>query len=114
MPVIYHTDGDFRPILPSLIEIGVDCFQPLEAKAHMDLRELKPKYGDKVALMGNIDVMVLITNDRDKIEAEVAGKIPMAKKAGGYIYHSDHSIPPMVTWETYQFLMSLVERYGNY
>jgi uroporphyrinogen decarboxylase len=114
MPVIYHTDGDFRPILPMLIEAGVDCFQPLEAKAHIDLRELKPKYGDKVALMGNIDVMVLITNDKAQIEAEVAAKIPMAKKCGGYIYHSDHSIPPMVTWETYQFLMSLVDQYGNY
>jgi uroporphyrinogen decarboxylase len=114
LPVIYHTDGDFRPILPMLIEIGVDCFQPLEAKAHIDVRELKPKYGDRVSFMGNIDAMVLITNDRECIEAEVAAKLPLAKKNGGYIYFSDHSIPPLVTWETYQFLMSLVERYGAY
>ena len=92
MPVIYHTDGDFRRDPAELIEIGIDCFQPLEAKAHMDLRELKPMYGDKVTLMGNIDVMVLISNDRARIEAEVAAKIPLAKKCGGYIYHSDHSI----------------------
>lgn len=114
LPVIYHTDGDFRPILPMLIEVGVDCFQPLEAKAHIDLRELKPKYGDRVAFMGNIDAMVLITNDRERIEAEVVAKLPLAKKGGGYIYHSDHSIPPLMSWESYQFLMSLVVKYGAY
>jgi uroporphyrinogen decarboxylase len=114
LPVIYHTDGDFRLIMPDLIDAGVDCFQPLEAKAHMDIRELKPQYGDRVSFMGNIDIMVLISNDRQRIEAEVAAKIPMAKQGGGYIYHSDHSIAPGVKWETYQFLMQLVEKYGSY
>lgn len=114
LPVIYHTDGDIHLVLPDLIEIGVDCFQPLEAKAHMDIRELKPLYGDRVSWMGNIDIMVLITNDRAKIEAEVAAKLPLAKQGGGYIYHSDHSIAPGVRWETYKFLMELVDEYGRY
>lgn len=114
MKVIYHTDGDFRPLIPSFLEVGIDCFQPLEAKANVDVRELKPLYGDRVAFMGNIDIMVLITNDRDLIEAEVAAKVPLAMKGGGYIYHSDHSIPPGVTWQTYEFLMELIERYGRY
>ncbi len=76
LPVIYHTDGDFRLLIPDMIEIGIDCIQPLEAKAHMDLRELKPLYGDKLTFMGNIDIMVLITNDRARIEAEVARQAP--------------------------------------
>lgn len=112
--VIYHTDGDFRPLIPAMLENGFDCFQPLEAKANIDLRELKPKYGDKIAFMGNIDVMVLITNDRAKYEAEVAAKIPLAKKGGGYIYHSDHSVPPQVTWDNYLYLMELVKQYGSF
>jgi uroporphyrinogen decarboxylase len=114
LPVIYHTDGDFRPLIPSLLELGVDCFQPLEAKAGIDVRELKPLHGDKVAFMGNIDIMVLITNDRAKVEAEISSKIPMAKKGGGYIYHSDHSIAPGVRFETYQYVMELVEKYGAF
>jgi uroporphyrinogen decarboxylase len=114
LKVIYHTDGDFRPLIPSFLEVGIDCFQPLEAKANMDVRELKPKWGDRAAFMGNIDATKLLTNDRAVIEAEVAAKIPLAMKGGGYIYHSDHSIPPGVTWETYQFLMECVDRYGRY
>lgn len=113
-PVIYHTDGDFHPLIEPFLEIGIDCFQPLEAKAGMDVRTLKPKYGDRVALMGNIDIMVLITNDREKIEAEVSSKIPVAKQGGGYIYHSDHSIAPGVKWKTYQFLMERVAHYGKF
>ena len=64
--------------------------------------------------MGNIDVTVLSTGDRERIEEEVGGKISMAKRGGGYIYHSDHSVPPGVTWETYRFVMELVEEYGAY
>jgi uroporphyrinogen-III decarboxylase len=97
-----------------MLEIGIDCFQPLEAKAGMDLRELKPKYGDRASWMGNIDIMKLITNDFALIEAEVSSKIPMAMKGGGYIYHSDHSIAPGVKWETYLHLMKLVDVYGKY
>ena len=114
LPVIYHTDGDFRPLIPSFVELGIDCFQPLEAKAGMDVRELKPRYGGQVALMGNIDATVLITNDRDRVAAEVAAKVPLAKEGGGYIYHSDHSIPPGVHWETYRFLMEQVDKHGRF
>ncbi|MDE2126787.1 MAG: hypothetical protein KGJ62_09365 [Armatimonadetes bacterium] len=114
LPVIYHTDGDLRQLIPSFLEAGVDCLQPLEAKANVDVRALKKEYGDRAAFMGNIDIMVLITNDRSQIEAEVAGKVPAAMKNGGYIYHSDHSIPPGVTWETYQYLMELIDAYGAY
>lgn len=114
LPVIYHTDGNFHPLIPPMLEIGIDCFQPLEAKAGMDVRDLKRRFGNNASFMGNIDATVLLTNDREMIEAEVASKIPMAKIGGGYIYHSDHSIPPGVTWQTYQFLMSLVEKHGRY
>jgi uroporphyrinogen decarboxylase len=114
MPVIYHTDGDIRPLIPSLLESGIDCLQPLEAKAGMDVRELKPLYGDRLSFMGNIDIMKLITNDMDIIEAEIAAKLPVAMKGGGYIYHSDHSISPGVDWKTYVQVMKLVETYGSF
>lgn len=114
LPVIYHTDGDFRSLIPALLDNGVSCFQPLEAKAGLDVRELKRDIGGSVALMGNIDATVLVTNDRDAIEAEIASKVPVAMRGGGYIYHSDHSIPPDVTWRTYRFLMERLEQYGRY
>ncbi|RKY82011.1 hypothetical protein DRQ11_14775 [candidate division KSB1 bacterium] len=114
MPVIYHTDGDVRDVIPSLIEAGIRCLQPLEAKAGLDVRKLKAEYGEHLAFMGNIDVRVMGTGERRLIEEEVKNKLLVAKKGGGYIYHSDHSVPPSVSFESYEWVMDLVDRYGRY
>jgi uroporphyrinogen decarboxylase len=52
--------------------------------------------------------------DSTIIEREIAGKLPIMKKGGGYIYHSDHSIPDNVSLEQYRRVMDLVARYGSY
>lgn len=111
---IYHTDGDVRKLIPSLIDMGADCLQPLEAKAGMDIRELVPQYGDRLSFFGNIDMTVANTNDRDRVEHEVRSKLEAGMSIKGYLYHSDHSVPPGVSWDTYQFIIELVDRYGNY
>ena len=96
------------------LEAGFDCLQPLEAKAGMDVRKLCPAYGDRLAFFGNIDVMAMATNDLSKIEAEIESKFAAGKAMRGYAYHSDHSVPPQVSWATYQQIIELVDRYGRY
>jgi len=114
MPVILHTDGDVRPLIPMFIEAGFDCLQPLEVKAGMDLVELKKKYGDRLAFMGGIDARAMADPDPAVIKREIGTKIPFAKKGGGYIYHSDHSVPDDVSFEQYERVMELVLRYGRF
>lgn len=114
MKFIYHTDGNVNRVMDLYIEAGFDALQPLEAKASMDIRDLCPKYGDKIALQGNINVMVMMTNDYERIEQEIVSKFAAGKATRGYSYHSDHSVPPQVSLETYRHIISLVERYGNY
>ena len=48
------------------------------------------------------------------VEHEVRSKLEAGMSIKGYLYHSDHSVPPQVSWETYQFIVELVNRYGNY
>jgi len=112
--LIYHTDGDMTRNLPDLIEIGVDCLHPLEVKAGVDVLELKKEYGNQITLMGNIDARLFESNDRAGLEQEIRSKIPRAMAGGGYIYHSDHSIPPGTTLDTYRFALDLVREVGNY
>lgn len=114
MKFIFHTDGDVNGVMDLYVAAGFDCLQPLEAKASMDVRKLCPRYGDRMAFFGNVDVMVMATNLKERIEAEVAGKLAAGKATKGYAYHSDHSVPPQVSWETYQFVMDCVKRYGSY
>jgi len=113
IPIIYHTDGDIHKLIPGLIDAGVDCLQPLEAKANMDVRELKAEVGDRLAFMGNIDTRKMADPDPSVIEEEIRTKLQVAKMGGGYIYHSDHSVPPIVSFEQYQRIMQWVHEYGN-
>jgi len=114
LPVILHSCGNVKVLIPHLIEAGFDCLQPLEVKAGMDLIELKKEFGDKLSFMGGIDVRLMSDPDQNKIENEIKTKINFAKKHGGYIYHSDHSVPNNVSFQQYKRVIELVKKYGQY
>lgn len=113
MPVVLHSCGNVNALMPMFIEAGFACLQPLETKAGMDLFELKKKYGEKITLMGGIDVRAMALGG-EALEKEVIEKITFAKKGGGYIYHSDHSVPDNVSFPSYSRVISLVREYGKY
>ena len=104
--VIVHSCGYVEPLVPGLIEAGMDCLQAMEVKAGMDLPTLYKRFGDKIAFYGGIDVRTLISNDRAAIDAELEKKItPVIAGGGGYILHSDHSEPPEVDYETMRYFI---------
>jgi len=104
--VIVHSCGYVEPLVPGLIEAGMDCLQAMEVKAGMDLRKLYRAFGDKIAFYGGIDVRCLISNDRDAIDEEMDKKIlPVVQGGGGYILHSDHSEPPEIDYETMKYFV---------
>lgn len=105
LPVIMHSCGFVEPLLPGMIEAGIDCLQVIEVKAGMDLLRIFKNYGDKLSLMGGIDVRTLYSNDKNIIDAELESKIPIVKEGFGYTLHSDHSIPNTVEFETYQYFV---------
>jgi uroporphyrinogen decarboxylase len=110
---IYHTDGNIMQLLPMLIEAGIRGLNPIEIKAGNDFFKIVDEYGDKLVLTGGIDVRVLSTNEKDEIEDEIRTKIEYAKRKK-YIYHSDHSIPYDIGFDTYRFVMEKVKEYGVY
>jgi len=114
MSVLLHSCGNVKGLIPHLIEAGFDCLQPLEVKAGMDVIELKKEYGDKISFMGGIDVRLMEHPDISKIAEEIKTKVTFAKKGGGYIYHSDHSIPKDVSFERYCKIIEMAREYGKY
>jgi uroporphyrinogen decarboxylase len=109
-----HTCGNVNEVVDDLIEAGWGCLQPLEVKSQMDVIQLKRDYGDRLALMGGIDVRVMADGTDEEIEEEVRSKLLVAKEHGGYIYHSDHSVPDNVSFSRYQRMIELVHQYGWY
>ncbi len=111
---IYYTDGDVNGVIDLYLAAGFDALQPLEAKANMDIRKLCPRYGDRLTFFGNCDVMTYATNDLAQIGAEVKSKLSAGMATGSYIYHSDHSIPPQMAFDSFKALIGLIDRYGVY
>ena len=96
-----------------MAEIGVDGYNPLEAKAGLDVVDLRRKTGHRLALVGNNDVRLWAKGDKEELKGYTLRKLN-ATKGGGYFFGSDHSVPSDVSGETYDYLVSLVRKYGNY
>ncbi len=115
LPVIMHTCGDFRPHIDSIIEAGVDCIQAMEAKTGMNVLDLAEQYKDKLCFMGNLDIRALESGDRDQIRTECLGKLEGMKKIRApFIYMSDHSIPPTVSVESFEYMQELYHDHCRY
>jgi uroporphyrinogen-III decarboxylase len=113
LKTIYHGCGNASVVFEDMIEVGVDAYNPLEAKACLDVVNLKRQFGRHWAFNGNIDVRVLATNSREKVRREVLTKLNAAK-GGGFILQSDHSVPDNVDPATYDYMIRLVQEYGRY
>jgi uroporphyrinogen decarboxylase len=113
--VILHTDGDVRPILPHFIDAGITALQPIDAIAGMNVMELKPLYGDRIAFIGNIDNSnTLPFGSTEDVCREVREKMAVAGQGGGYICGSSHSVPDSVPVQNYLALVDTVRKYGRY
>ena len=113
LPVIMHSCGFIEPLLPDVVDAGIDCLQVIEVKAGMDPLRIARNFGDRITLFGGMDARNLVANDRDAIGAELAEKIPVLRETGGYILHSDHSIPPDVDYQTYAFFLECGREVGR-
>ncbi len=114
LKTILHSCGNVTALVPGLIEAGLSGLQPLEVKAGMDLLQLKRDYGEVLSFMGGIDARKMAHPEPAVIEAEIATKVTAAKRGGGYIFHSDHSIPDDVSFAQYSRVVELARKYGAY
>jgi hypothetical protein len=113
LPVIYHGCGNVSRIFGDFIETGIDAYNPLEAKAGLDVVDLRRRYGHALGFCGNMDVQTWAEGSREDIKRMVLTKLNAAK-GGGYIVQSDHSVPANVSAANYEYLVNLVREYGRY
>ncbi len=115
LPVILHTCGDIRQAIPLIIDAGFDCLQPMEAKAGCDVVTIAREFGRKISYMGNVNVVPLSTNDRSQVDAEIIPKLKALKEMRiPYFFHSDHSVPPSINFDTYRYALDLLREHGMY
>jgi uroporphyrinogen decarboxylase len=104
---VYHGCGNATAIYEDLVELGLDAYNPLEAKAGLDVVELRQQYAGRLAFVGNIDVRVLETGDPEGIRQEVRYKA-RAGAGGGWVFQSDHSVSSGVAPESYKLAVDML------
>ncbi len=113
LPVIYHGCGNVKRIFEDFACMGVDAYNPLEAKAGLDAVALREQFGHRIGFCGNMDVMAWADCPLDELKRIVVTKLNAAK-GGGFIFQSDHSVPDTISGDRYDFVVKLVREYGTY
>ncbi len=101
-------DGDLRPILPMLIEAGVNTMFPFEVNCSGHPAEVLKEYGKDLRIMGGFDKMVLGAGP-EAIKKYMESLVSFVKR-GGYIPFCDHRCPPNVKQEDYLYYLDLKEQ----
>ena len=113
--IIKHTDGAIMPLIDMIIDSGIDCLDPIDPTAGMNIAEIKKKYGQRIALKGNVDCAQTLTfGSVEQTITESKRCIQLAGPGGGYIFSSGNSIHSGVKPENYAAMMETHKKYCNY
>lgn len=115
LPFIKHTDGRLWEVMDDIVGTGIDALDPIEPLAGMDIGEVKERYGDRIAVVGNVDCSVLLPYGRpEQVEEAVKETIAKASKGGGHVLASSNSIHPGVRPENYRAMVEAARKFGTY
>ena len=90
--VAYHSCGNIMPIIPDLIEIGLDVLNPVQPMA-MDPAELKEKFGHQLSFWGSICIQQTLPNGTvEDVRNEVKLRVETLGKGGGLILSPAHNV----------------------
>jgi uroporphyrinogen decarboxylase len=98
--VVIDTDGNPEPVLPLMMEAGVDAIWPMERAAEQDPLRLRKKFGRSLRLWGGVDKRELAKGPA-AIDAHLRTLRPLLEE-GGFIPTVDHTVPPDVSWACFQ------------
>lgn len=114
IPIAYHCDGNLTDVLPLALRLGVNAIQPFQANCN-DIYEFKRKYGDRICLMGNLDIAgPLVFGTPEEVVADTRQHIEGLAPGGRYVLGSSHSITPAVKPENFAAMVETVIQYGVY
>jgi hypothetical protein len=108
---IWYTDcdGDVRPIMPGLMDGGINCLFPFEVNGCAHPAELFREFGLELRIMGGFD-KIEMGKGKAAIKKYMDSLVPLVER-GGYIPFCDHRCPPNVTPEDYIYYLDLKEQY---
>jgi uroporphyrinogen decarboxylase len=115
VPVMLHSDGNLNSVMDDIVDCGYDALQSLQPSAGMDIAEIKRRYGDKLCLMGNLDLDYLMPlGTPDEVRAGVRDVIRKAAHGGGFILSTCNILTRDIPAENAIAMYDEAERFGVY
>jgi uroporphyrinogen-III decarboxylase len=113
--IAYHSDGYIIPIIPELIEIGIDILNPIQPGS-MNPVDIKKQFGDRLCLWGTIDEQhTLPFTDPETVRKEVAERIRTIGRDGGLILSPTHNIQLDTPMENFFAMVDAIKKpYRSY
>ncbi|HVO70475.1 MAG TPA: uroporphyrinogen decarboxylase family protein [Aggregatilineaceae bacterium] len=116
LKVLMHCCGGFAPLIPAMIDAGLDGLQALQPNCRgMNPARLKAEFGSSITLMGAINSQLIIEGTPDLVRGETRRILDIMKPGGGYVASPSHDY---VLGETpVQNLLAVYEaarEYGRY
>ena len=111
---IYHSDGDCSEVMDDLIACGFHGFNPIQPNA-MDIVEVKKRWGDKLCLIGNLNLDSTLTlGTPEDVRAEVFERIRTIAPGGGYMVASSNSVTDYVPLANMRAMFDACFEFGRY
>jgi len=114
--VMHHTCGGVIPIVPMMVERGLDVLQSLQPDARgMDLAKLKENFGGRLSFHGGISIQhTLPFGSPEDVRQEVKRAIETLAPGGGYILCTAHNIQADTSPENISALLQAYDEFGLY
>jgi uroporphyrinogen-III decarboxylase len=113
-PWVFHSDGNLIPVMEDLLSLGLSGIHPIQPSA-MNIEKLKSSYGNRVCLVGNIDLDYTLTmGTPEEVDRQVKKRIAVVGSGGGYIISSSNSLVSYCTTENVFTMTEAIRRHGKY
>lgn len=110
----YHSDGMIEPIIPDLIEIGLDILNPVQPEC-VDQVKIKREYGDRLAFWGCVGTQTTFPfGTPAEMKATIKHLVETVGEGGGLFLAPTHVLEPDVPWENIVAFFEACEEYGRY
>jgi uroporphyrinogen-III decarboxylase len=110
-PIVNHCCGDQSPVLPYLLDWGVEATHPLQPGAN-DIYAVREQYGNRITLIGNMDIAKALSfGTEEEVAEETMEHIQRLGKDGSYVVCSSHSIIDSVIPENFLAMVRTAMEY---
>jgi uroporphyrinogen decarboxylase len=114
LPFLLHSCGNLRGIMEDLIEeVGIDAKHSFE-DVIMPVTEAKALYGDRIAILGGVDVNMLCQSTEEEVRAYVRNVLNHCMPGGGYALGTGNSVANYIPLKNYVAMLDEGRQHGVY